>query len=132
MPKWSVAVLADIVFDCRHPASLARFWAQVLDGYDVAPYDADEIARLAALGITDVEDDPTVLVEGPSGPRLWFQRVPEPKTNKNRVHLDVRSADRAAEVRRLVGLGASVLDEPAGMGLTVLCDPEGNEFCVID
>ena len=58
-----MASLADIVIDCRHPASLARFWASALDGYEIAPYDDAEIARLASLGIDDVDDDPTVLVE---------------------------------------------------------------------
>lgn len=127
-----MASLADIVFDCANPASLARFWAAVLDGYDIAPYDEAELARLASLGITDVADDPTVLVESSSGgPRLWFQRVPEPKTTKNRVHLDVRADDRRAEVARLRSLGATVLDDRVD-GLTVMSDPEGNEFCIID
>jgi hypothetical protein len=127
-----VAVLADIVIDCRHPASLARFWAQVLDDYEIAPYDGEEIARLTVLGITDVEDDPTVLVEAPVGPRLWFQAVPETKSVKNRVHLDVRAAQRHQEVQRLVVLGATVVDERPDLNLTVLQDPEGNEFCVIE
>ena len=73
-----MARLQDIIVDCRHPASLARFWAEVLDGYAVAPYDDAELERLRAMGIDDVEDDPTVLVDGPDGaPRFWFQRVPE-------------------------------------------------------
>lgn len=127
-----MAVLVDIVFDCAHPASLARFWAAVLDDYAVAPYDDAELARLTSLGVTDTEDDPTVLVESTrSGPRLWFQRVPEPKTTKNRIHLDVRATDRQNEVERLQALGASVLDDQVD-GLTVMCDPEANEFCVID
>ena len=127
-----MASLADIVFDCAHPASLARFWAAVLDDYAVAPYDEAELARLASIGITDTEDDPTVLVESPGGgPRLWFQQVPEPKATKNRVHLDVRAADRSREVERLRALGAAVLDDRVG-GLTVMSDPEANEFCVID
>ena len=127
-----MGVLRDITFDCRHPASLARFWAAILDGYEVAPYDDAELERLRSLGITDVEDDPSVLVEGPEGsPRLWFQRVPEPKTAKNRVHLDVAApTDVAAEVQRLVSLGATVLDESQD-DLVVLADPEGNELCVI-
>jgi hypothetical protein len=70
-----VAQLRDVVIDCSHPASLARFWAAALDGYAVAPYDDAEIERLRALGITDLEEDPTVIVEG-SGPRLFLQRVP--------------------------------------------------------
>ncbi|MGB5760628.1 MAG: VOC family protein [Acidimicrobiales bacterium] len=127
-----MASLADIVFDCAHPASLARFWAAVLDGYAVAPYEDAELARLASNGITDTEDDPTVLVESSTGgPRLWFQQVPEPKSAKNRVHLDVRATDRPQEIERLRALGAAVLDDQVD-GLTVMCDPEANEFCVID
>ena len=77
-----VASLADIVVDCARPASLARFWAAALDNYRVALYDDEELDRLRSIGVADVEDDPTVLVE-PSdgrGPRLWFQRVPSRST----------------------------------------------------
>ncbi|MFF4501515.1 VOC family protein [Streptomyces sp. NPDC001401] len=55
--------LRDIVFDCARPAATARFWAAALEGHSVAPYDDAELARLRALGITDPDDDPTVLVE---------------------------------------------------------------------
>jgi hypothetical protein len=124
-----MARIHDIVVDCAHPASLARFWAAVLDGYDVAPYDENELARLRANGINDPEDDPSVLVEAPGvRPRFFFQLVPEPKITKNRLHLDLSAADPAAEVRRLVGIGARVVGESAEW--TVLVDPEGNEFCV--
>ena len=122
-----MAQLGDITFDCRHPASLARFWAQILDGYAVAAYDEDELARLRALGITDPEDDPSVLVEGPPrAPRLWFQAVPEAKAVKNRVHLDLRGP-----VEPILAAGATVLrDRDETTGLVLLADPEGNEFCV--
>jgi hypothetical protein len=124
-----MARLHDVVFDCRHPASLARFWAVVLDGYAVAPYDDAELARLRTLGVHDPEDDPSVLVEGPAGaPRLFFDRVPEPKTVKNRVHLDLRAPDRDAEVARLVAAGAVEVGRHENW--VVLADPEGNEFCV--
>lgn len=127
-----MADLRDIVTDCARPAPLARFWAQVLDGYEVAPYDDEEIERLRALGVDDVEDDPSVLVQpvgGASGVRFWFQRVPEVKVVKNRVHVDLTAADPGAEIERLVGLGATVVGE--GGHTIVLADPEGNEFCVL-
>ena len=125
-----MAKIHDIVFDCRHPASIARFWAAVLDGYDVAPYDEAELARLRSIGINDPEDDPTVLVEAGPGihPRLFFQLVPEPKTVKNRVHLDLRCADLRTEVDRLLTLGARVVTTYETH--TWLADPEGNEFCI--
>ncbi|MDQ0765298.1 VOC family protein [Streptomyces canus] len=125
-----MARLRDIVFDCAHPAAMARFWAAAMDGYDVAPYDDEELARLRALGITDVEDDPTVLVESSGGgPRLWFQLVPEGKSCKNRVHLDLSATDMEAEAGRLVGLGATVRDRYTDH--LMLVDVEGNEFCVV-
>lgn len=123
-----MATLSEIVVDCRHAPSLARFWAAVLDGYEVAPYDSAEIDRLAALGLTP-ENDPTVGLVGP-GPEIFFQQVPEPKVTKNRLHLDVASADRGAEVDRLLALGATV--HAAYDGRTTMLDPEGNEFCVAD
>jgi hypothetical protein len=126
-----VAKLGDVVFDAAHPASLARFWAAALDGYTVAPYDEEELARLRAKGVTDPEDDPSVLVEPPAlgAPRLFFNRVPEPKTVKNRVHLDLRAADVEEEVARLIGLGATELARVEYW--VVMADPEGNEFDVL-
>jgi len=124
-----VARLADIVFDCRHPASLARWWASALDGYRVAPYDEAELDRLRAQGVLDPEDDPNVLVEAANGtgPRLWFQRVPEQKRQKNRVHLDLR-ADDEGEIDRFIAMGAVELYR-IGTNVT-MADPEGNEFCL--
>jgi hypothetical protein len=119
----------DLVVDCRHPASLARFWAAALDGHAVAPYDEEELDRLRAQGVLDPEDDPTVLVEGPPGaPSLFFQRVPEPKTAKNRMHLDL--AAQEGESERLLSLGASVVERHPEW--VVLADPEGDEFCLMD
>ena len=121
--------LIGIVFECEHPTALARFWASVLDGYAVRDYDTAEIARLAALGHTP-ESDPTVLVDDP-GQSLCFQRVPGRRfaaAGLYRLHLDVRAADRRAEVTRLVALGASILRE--AVDYTVLRDIEGNTFCV--
>ena len=122
-----MATLDQIVFDSLEPAKLARFWAQVLDGYAVRAYDSAEIARLAARGLTP-ETDPTVMVDGP-GPILCFHKVAERKTAKNRVHLDVAVADRRREVARLTALGATMKREAEGY--TVLYDPEGNELCVV-
>ena len=123
-----------IVFDCERPAALARFWTAAL-GYGVRPYDEEDLAHLRELGIDDVEDDPNVAVDAPDGSAtLWFQQVPEGKTVKNRVHLDLMpGGSMRAEVERLLELGATALrefDEPDGQRWTVMLDPEGNEFCV--
>lgn len=127
-----MARIRDVVFDCRHPAGLARFWSSALEDYDVAPYDEAELERLRRQGIESPEDDPTVLVEcRAGGPRLWFQAVPEPKQVKNRLHLDLSCDDADGEVARLVSLGAGVAPEQPNDGVIVLNDPEGNEFCVL-
>ncbi len=131
-----MARLTDIVVDCAKPAALARFWAAALDDYEVEPYDDKEIARLKSLGIDDIEDDPGVAMRHKSGggPRFFFQQVTEPKTVKNRLHLDLRPNDRAAEVERLAELGATITNEmdEGGNRWTVMADPEGNEFCVTE
>ena len=126
-----MARIGDIVFDAAHPASLARFWAEALDGYAVAPYDDEELARLRANGVDDPEDDPSVLVEpaAPGAPRLFFTLVPEPKVVKNRVHLDLRAAVVEEEAARLVQLGATEIARLDGW--ITLADPEGNEFDVL-
>jgi len=126
-----MARIKDIVFDCRHPASLARFWAAVLDDYEIAPYDEEELQRLRDNGIDDPEDDPTVLVMAGPGvtPRFFFVAVPEGKVVKNRLHLDLHAVDAEAEVARLVALGGSIGAEYPGW--VQLTDPEGNEFCVM-
>ena len=123
-----MARLKEIVIDAGHPASLARFWAAALEDYAVRAYDDAEITRLAALGFTP-ETDPTVMVDGP-GPSLCFQLAAAPLGDRGRIHLDVVGLPRAAEVARLIGLGAGVRDQHDGW--TVMLDPEGNAFCVQD
>jgi predicted enzyme related to lactoylglutathione lyase len=105
--------------DCRDPRLLADFWSEVL-GYRLE--DEDDVS--AAI----------VPVEGASGWAMLFFVVPEGKTVKNRLHLDLSPPDTmAAEVERLVAAGATVqgrVDE-GGSFWTVMLDPEGNEFCVL-
>lgn len=114
-PAMESSFVKSVTFDCADALVVARFWA-------------------AALG-TDVDTESTVrkaFVEpaGWGGPSLWFQQVPEPKSAKNRMHFDLRAPGGrvADEVRRLKGLGATVLRD--GKELVVMQDPEGNEFCV--
>ena len=126
-----------MTIDCANPAALATFWAEVL-GY--APPDIDGIhATLRVLGHREEDLGNWYRIEDPAGqgPRLAFQRVPEAKAVKNRVHLDVTALGdgpnaRAVEVARLVSLGATqvrVVTDEAGT-FVILQDPEGNEFCV--
>ena len=117
-------------------APLARFWAAAL-GWTVAPYDEEELERLASKGIYDPEDDPSVMFEPPErdgSPVLFFTEVPEEKVAKNRVHLDL-AADGPIEdeVQRLEGLGAArpELDGGRRSMWCVMLDPQGNEFCVV-
>jgi hypothetical protein len=123
----AMGVLKEIVIDCDHPAGLARFWVQVLTGYAVLPYDAAEVARLAALGLAP-ETDPSVMVVGP-GPRLCFHLRPGDRPARNRLHLDIAVTDVAAETARLLALGAALRRQTAEY--TVLADPEGNNFCLV-
>jgi hypothetical protein len=117
--------LVEIVLDCRHAANLAQFWEVAL-GWRIRPYDDAEVARLATLGLTP-ETDPTVAIDSPDGSLVFFlQEVPEPKTGKNRMHVDVRLQDDA-HLAQLLRLGATVVSEHDGW--RVLADPEGNEFC---
>jgi hypothetical protein len=137
-----------VTFDCGDPGGLALFWAEVL-GYVLQPppegFDTWEQA-LDAWGVPEGHrNDRSALVDPDErGPRIFLQRVPEGKTAKNRVHLDVRAApglggdDRMAaleaECERLVALGAARVAryeaEQAGSGHIVMQDPEGNEFCL--
>nr|WP_314258216.1 VOC family protein [uncultured Devosia sp.] len=120
--------IQEIVFDCDKPSRLAHFWADLLDGYQVRDYDEAEVARLAALGLTP-ETDPTVMVDGP-GPSICFQNVEGRRYDNNRVHFDIEVTDRANEVERLKEAGA----EPVRVlpTYTVMRDPEGNQFCLVD
>ena len=103
-----------VTFDCADALVVGRFWAAALGG----ALDED-----ATSGKAFVE------APGWGAPTLWFQRVPEPKTGKLRMHFDLRAPDGvAAEVERLEGLGATVAWETNG--IVVMRDPEGNEFCV--
>jgi len=107
-----------LTIDCADPARLAEFWAAVL-GYEIG-------------GIEEAD----VWIKDPVGTSwpLLFQVVPEGKSVKNRLHLDLRSsASMAAEVERVKALGATELRyvEEGGSFWTVMLDPEGNEFCVL-
>lgn len=111
-----------VTFDCYDALKVAQFWSAVVD----KPIDQGqpEPSRFfASIGRTG-ETGGTV--------PMMFIAVPEDKTIKNRVHLDLGTTDRPAEVERLVALGATVVHEKDEWGIqwTTLTDPEGNEFCI--
>jgi predicted enzyme related to lactoylglutathione lyase len=116
------STIHNISFDCADPYELSGFWSEVL-GRPRHPEDRpgdDETALPPPDGV---------------GPQVFFQRVPEGKSGKNRLHVCLRPTDRTrdAEVDRLLALGATLADDhrrPDGTGWAVLADPEGNEFCV--
>ena len=146
-----------VTFDCGDPAALSRFWAEAL-GYVIQPPPGRELAPdedplvawrafLTDLGVPEERHNDASALVDPDGtrPRVFFQRVPEGKTAKNRVHLDLRAApglegeERMAalerECHRLTLLGAARVarHEPAppmSAGHLVMQDPEGNEFCL--
>jgi len=117
----------ELVIDCHQPRDVAAFWCAVLD-YEIidAQDDVVEIVGWRPM-IEAIRADVTA-------PALTFVRVPESKTIKNRLHIDVSPIDRSqdAEVERLLALGARRVDIGQGaQPWVVLADPEGNEFCVL-
>jgi hypothetical protein len=111
-----------VIIDSREPGRLARFWAAALDW------------------VVSQDVDPEWVVEPPEGsredcvvPDLLFIQVPESKSIKNRLHLDLRPEDQETEIARLEALGASRAPDiqPDGQSWVVMADPEGNEFCVL-
>lgn len=143
-----MALSIQVVIDCADPAQLASFWSTALgytlqappNGFDTWP------AFLASIGVPESEWNSASAIIDPDGkgPRIYFQRVPEHKTSKNRLHLDLnvgggpdvdmgeRLARVKAAVNKLMEAGATRLHEMEQRGefWVVMTDPEGNEFCV--
>ena len=144
-----MGVEVQVTFDCADPMALATFWAVALDYRLQDPpggYDSWDEA-LEAMGIPADQRNEAAAVVDPAqaGPRLFFQRVPEPKVTKNRVHLDLRAAPGLEGDQRMAALearaaeltahGATRLSRhephpPFSGGHIVMADPEGNEFCL--
>jgi hypothetical protein len=137
-----------ITFDAADPAALGKFWAEVLGYIEEPPPEGHDSweSFLTTIGVPEDGWDSAYAIVDPDGarPRIFIQKVPEPKTAKNRMHFDVnvggprgtprdercKKVDEAAI--RLVSLGARELyriDEPTSYHVT-LADPEGNEFCI--
>jgi Glyoxalase-like domain len=139
-----VATTVQVTFDCSDPHAMARFWAAAL-GYEKEDH-SKFVESLLGSGV--LEPESTLIADGGRqfvevsacrdpeghGPRIFFQRVPEPKSSKNRVHLDLHvGPDRyEAEAARLEQLGARRLwySDDRGARCWTMADVEGNEFCV--
>lgn len=121
-----------VVIDCHDIAAQSRWWANVLD-YRIVYEDEHEVAIIPKHASTD----PVAEEDWPRQPQgLVFVPVPEGKSVKNRLHLDLAphtSQDRDAEIERLLSLGATRIDvgQDTDVSWTVMADPEGNEFCVL-
>jgi hypothetical protein len=117
----------ELAIDCADPHGLARFWCAVL-GYEVL----DEADGVVTIGSPNAEDKDR---PGPLPPTFTFAPVPEGKSAKNRLHLDLNPTDRDQdeEVHRLLDLGARYADvgQTGEESWVCLADPEGNEFCVL-
>lgn len=134
-----------VVVDSTTPHELADWWAEAL-GWQVEPQDEAFITRMVQSGAATEADTmrhrgalvwrlgAAITSPDPGRPRVLFQRVPETKTVKNRLHLDVHVGPerREAEIARLLSLGATELwrESQGPMQWATLADPEGNEFCV--
>src|ERR1043165_5082434 len=106
----------EIVLDCLDPEALAPFWSEAL-GSRIQGTRFPSVALVPMVG---------------DGPRFLLQHVPEPRPGKNRMHIDIKTTDMESEATRLEKIGASRLVSSPGSGgdWIVMCDPEGNEFCV--
>ena len=109
--------LTNVTLDCADPVRVSRFWSEALR----RPVDDGASEWFATIGRNDQTQ-----------PAWFFAKVPEDKTVKNRMHVDLHADDRPAEVARLITLGAQRVDDynEYGHTWTTLRDPEGNEFCV--
>ena len=116
--------ITELVLDCRDPAGLSAWWAEVL-GYEVLGTEDDGAVEIGPPG------------QGPKGvvPTILFAPVAEPTPGKLRLHLDLNATDRDqdAELARLLALGATRADvgQTGDESWHVLADPEGNEFCLL-
>ena len=108
--------LDEVVVDCHDPLALAGFWAEVLGG------------------TPELRDPDWCRLQAPGSPLIAFQRVPEPKSTKNRLHLDVLVDDIESATATAEALGATRIGErhhDVAGSFQVLADPEGNEWCVV-
>lgn len=129
-----------ITFDCEDADSMCRFWAVALEYVEEPPpvgyLSWEDFLRANDISIPPTGSIGTIVDPASVGPRILFLRVPERKSVKNRVHLDIRAGrsdeERTNKVEQLVAAGATNIRrvDENGQWWTVMTDPEGNEFCV--
>jgi hypothetical protein len=120
--------LAAVTIDCGDALTVAQFWSAALD----RPLDPNASSDFASIGMPQHRDTTGWSLSSDDHPTWLFAKVPEPKTAKNRMHVDMAAADRDVEVSRLIELGATRVADINEWDYewTVMHDPEGNEFCV--
>ncbi len=129
-----MATIGNVTFACADPASLAEFWVEAVD-YELQPAPPGLLEAIEAEGGDPNAAAAAVDPDG-HGPRLFFKKLPRSEPAHIPIHLDLNAEDREAEVDRLVGLGATVVETktettgPYAETWTVMRDPEGNGFCV--
>ena len=125
-----------ITVDADNPPALARFWQVAMDYVEEPPPPGfatwAEFAAANSIPDEQLDNYGSAIDPDGNGPRMLFLKVPEGKTAKNRMHLDLHVGDLETHVERLVGAGATKVETRSEMGITwtVMNDPEGNEFCV--
>jgi Glyoxalase-like domain len=132
-PNVETRLIGNVTFSCAEPVSLGRFWAGALGWPDEA-IDEGFLQQLREAGMDEREFDAFYVTRESesSRPRFLFQRREKSRPASYPIHLDFRSDDREADIERLSGLGASVVETkstPSGFTWTVMRDPEGNPFC---
>jgi predicted enzyme related to lactoylglutathione lyase len=125
--------IGNVTFSCAEPRELGRFWADAL-GWADEDIDKDFLQRFRDAGVDERQVTSFHLVRQPEGrrPRFLFQRREKSRPESYPIHLDFHSDDREAEIERLTGAGASVVETKVfpNITFTVMRDPEGNPFCV--
>ena len=125
--------LGNVTFSCAEPRELGRFWANAL-GWPDEEIDESFLQQLRDAGVDERELTGFFVTRPPGGgrPRFLFQRSEKSRPASYPIHLDFGTDDREAEIERLTGAGASVVETKVGTNITftIMRDPEGNPFCI--
>jgi predicted enzyme related to lactoylglutathione lyase len=131
-PKTERRLIGNVTFSCAQPVPLGRFWAEAL-GWPDEPIDEAFLQKLRDAGMDERELDAFYVTRESetSRPRFLFQRREKSRPASFPIHLDFASDDREADIERLSGMGASLVETKSSSAhtWTIMCDPEGNPFC---